>query len=105
MNKILLKGVILVCIIICFTGCEATGYNKARGTYMRTNSNENVLIQDELQDNDKYKYVYLINHTGKKDIFEDLKTGDLIEITYVIMQENEDKITTEIWDLKKINGY
>ena len=59
-----------------------------------------MLEQDDVTD-DEYKYLYLINNTDNKYAFEELNTGDEIEITYVVMEEIDDKMTTEVFEYQK----
>ena len=56
-----------------------------------------MIVQENIVDYD-YKYVYLIDNTDKINAFEELETGDRIEIKYVIIKIIDDKMTAEVFD-------
>ena len=56
-----------------------------------------MIVQENIVDYD-YKYVYLIDNTDKINAFEELETGDRIEIKYGIIKIIDDKMTAEVFD-------
>ena len=98
----LISGILLS---ISFLGCsnqyDATGYNKAQGIYVRTASGRNVLVQEE---ETEYRYIFLNNRTDNENAFEELETGEEIDIRYTVFKKEEVSYSADVFAYWKVRN-
>lgn len=94
------KLVLLVlCIFLLLSACgETTGYTTLSGTYIETESGKDVMLITQSGD-DKFVFMYPKEDEG---IFDELRTGDIIQIQIVLVQENDAYCTTEVFECTRL---
>lgn len=89
----------VLCIFLLLSACgETTGYTTLSGTYIETESGQDVMLITQSGD-DKFVFMYPKEDEG---IFDELRTGDIIQIQIVLVQENDAYCTTEVFECSRL---
>lgn len=81
MKKLFVYFYLLTFSIILLAGCSVKGTNSMTGIYLKSINGSNIIIGEGSGP------ICMDNETGNKNIFDDLKSGDKIEITYDLIKE------------------
>ncbi|MGG7058248.1 hypothetical protein ACQPUY_08015 [Clostridium nigeriense] len=81
MKKLLVYFSLIIFSIILIVGCSENSRNYMTGIYLRSNNGINIIVSDDSGP------TVMSNKTGNENIFDDLKSGDKIEITYDSIME------------------
>lgn len=95
MKKLLSYFSLFIFTILMLVGCSVNSKNSITGIYLKSINGNNIIIGD---DNCP---ILLDNKTNKENVFDDLKNGDKIEITYDLINETY-PAKTQIYSLKLI---
>lgn len=95
MKKLLVYFSLFIVSIILLVGCSENSENSMTGIYLKSINGSNIIISEDSGP------TLMSNKTGNENIFDDLKSGDKIEITYdSIMETYPGK--TQIYSCKLI---
>jgi hypothetical protein len=81
MKKLLVYFSLLTFSIILLVGCSVNSKNSMTGIYLKSINGSSIIIDENRVP------TLMDNETGKENIFDDLKSGDKIEITYHLINE------------------
>lgn len=95
MKKLILYFFLIIFSTIILLSCSINNKNSMTGIYLRSTNGSNIIIGD---DNCP---TTMGNETGNEEIFDDLKSGDKIEITYDLIYETYPS-RTQIYSSKLI---
>lgn len=88
MKKILVYFSLLTFGMILFVGCSEKSRNSMIGIYLRSTNGSSIIIVENNGPID------MSNKTGSENIFDDLESGDKIEVTYDSIMETYPGRTT-----------
>ena len=88
MKKLLVYLSLFTFSMILFVGCSEKSENSMVGIYLRSTNGSNVIIAENNGPID------MSNKTGSENVFDDLESGDKIEVTYDIIMETYPGRTT-----------
>lgn len=95
MKKLLVYFLLLILSTILLVGCSENSRNYMTGIYLRSTNGSDIIVSDDSAT------TVMSNKTGDENIFDDLKSGDKIEIIYdSIMETYPSK--TQIYSCKLI---
>lgn len=89
-------GLIISALIL--TSCGGSGYSRLSGRYVLSESGQSYLVYNT---EDEANCIVKITGADDNIDFDDLSTGDSIEIKIVIIESNGNLSTTEVFDYKK----
>jgi hypothetical protein len=95
MKKLLVYFSLLTFSIILLVGCSVNSKNSMTGIYLKSINGSNIIIGEDSAP------TLMGNETGKENIFDDLKSGDKIKITYDLINETY-PAQTQIYSCKLI---
>lgn len=95
MKKLLVYFSLLTFSIILLVGCSVNSKNSMTGIYLKSMNGSNIIIGEDSGP------ICMGNETGKENIFDDLKNGDKIVITYDLIMETY-PARTQIYSCKLI---
>jgi len=81
MKKLLVYFSLIIFSIILLGGCSKNSKSSMTGIYLKSINGNNLIINEESGP------TLMGNETGNENIFDDLKSGDKIEITYDSIME------------------
>ncbi|MBS5950729.1 MAG: hypothetical protein KIC47_10505 [Clostridium sp.] len=88
MKKLLVYLSLFTFSMILFVGCSEKSENSMVGIYLRSTNGSNIIIAENNGPID------MSNKTGSENVFDDLESGDKIEVTYDIIMETYPGRTT-----------
>ena len=95
MKKLLVYFLLLILSTILLVGCSENSRNYMTGIYLRSTNGSDIIVSDDSAT------TVMSNKIGDENIFDDLKSGDKIEIIYdSIMETYPSK--TQIYSCKLI---
>lgn len=81
MKKLLVYLSLFTFSMILFVGCSEKSENSMVGIYLRSTNGSNIII---VENNGPFD---MSNKTGSENVFDDLESGDKIEVTYDSIME------------------
>lgn len=88
MKKLLVYLSLFTFSMILFVGCSEKSENSMVGIYLRSTNGSNIII---VENNGP---IHMSNKTGSENVFDDLESGDKIEVTYDSIMETYPGRTT-----------